>query len=47
MPKVIRRYHRGSRAYPSNLVVAIDVLLTGPPRDDHEWVRLPRNKHRT
>ena len=32
------RYHRGSRAYPANLVTALSALLVDPPQDRDDWV---------
>lgn len=33
-----RRYHRGGRAYPGDLVAALRVLLKDPPDDPTGWV---------
>jgi hypothetical protein len=33
-----RRYHRGSAAYPANLIAALRTLLTDPPRQEANWV---------
>lgn len=33
-----RRYHRGSRSYPQDLVVALTKLLTEPPESQADWV---------
>jgi hypothetical protein len=33
-----RRYHRGSSAYPANLVTAVDDLLAEPPSESLDWV---------
>jgi len=33
-----RRYHRGSAAYPANLVGALAALLADPPADQSDWV---------
>lgn len=33
-----RRYHRGSRSYPTNLVAALTVFLADPPSDGVDWV---------
>lgn len=33
-----RRYHRGSRAYPANLVDSLRALLADPPQADRDWV---------
>jgi hypothetical protein len=33
-----RRYHRGSRSYPANLVVALKTFLADPPQVDDDWV---------
>lgn len=33
-----RRYHRGSPAYPQNLVVALDALMADAPGDTTDWV---------
>ena len=33
-----RRYHRGSKSYPENLVQALDPLLGAPPRSSRDWV---------
>ncbi len=33
-----RRYHRGSSAYPANLVTALAVLLANPPDVESDWV---------
>ena len=33
-----RRYHRGSKAYPANLVRALAALLDEPPEADQDWV---------
>lgn len=32
-----RRFHRGSRAYPANLVAALELLLADPP-SGLDWV---------
>lgn len=34
-----RRYHRGSAAYPANLVSALRTFLADPPREQRDWVR--------
>lgn len=34
-----RRYHRGSKAYPDNLVVALGALLGDPPDSTLDWVQ--------
>jgi hypothetical protein len=33
-----RRFHRGSTAYPENLIVSLDRLLQQPPELEHDWV---------
>lgn len=33
-----RRFHRGSVAYPDNLVRALSALLADPPDDTTDWV---------
>ncbi|HUZ20663.1 MAG TPA: DUF5615 family PIN-like protein [Acidimicrobiales bacterium] len=33
-----RRYHRGSRSYPANLVAALGTFLADPPKADNDWV---------
>jgi hypothetical protein len=33
-----RRYHRGSRAYPANLVAALETLMANPPVAQTDWV---------
>lgn len=33
-----RRYHRGSQAYPANLVKALQAILAAPPQADPDWV---------
>ena len=33
-----RRYHRGSNAYPANLVAALGMLMADPPSGDGDWV---------
>ncbi len=33
-----RRYHRGSRSYPQNLVEALRLALEVPPMADLDWV---------
>lgn len=33
-----RRYHRGSNAYPNNLVEALTVLLDHPPESTLDWL---------
>lgn len=33
-----RRYHRGSKGYPANLVRALTSLLDSPPPDTLDWV---------
>lgn len=33
-----RRYHRGSKDYPHNLVVALRKLLSHPPADTTDWI---------
>jgi hypothetical protein len=33
-----RRFHRGSRAYPDNLVAALEELLASPPASTTDWV---------
>lgn len=33
-----RRYHRGAKAYPTNLVRALVTLLDNPPRSTRDWV---------
>jgi hypothetical protein len=34
-----RRYHRGSAAYPGNLIAALRDLLTDPPAEKTDWIR--------
>ena len=34
-----RRYHRGSAAYPGNLIAALQDLLAEPPAEKTDWVR--------
>ncbi len=35
-----RRYHRGSRSYPGNLIAALELLTSGPPEEDDrvQWL---------
>jgi hypothetical protein len=33
-----RRFHRGSSAYPENLIASLDQLLQDPPDLEHDWV---------
>jgi uncharacterized protein DUF5615 len=33
-----RRYHRGSDAYPQNLIAALRTLLAEPPSDQTGWI---------
>lgn len=33
-----RRYHRGSAAYPANLVAALRTLLADPPAEHTDWI---------
>lgn len=33
-----RRFHRGSRAYPENLIVALTTFLVAPSVADQDWV---------
>ena len=33
-----RRFHRGSSAYPENLVVGLAAVLESPPEDQEDWV---------
>lgn len=33
-----RRYHRGSKAYPTNLVRSLASFLDAPPELDQDWV---------
>jgi hypothetical protein len=33
-----RRFHRGNRAYPDNLVTALEALLATPPASTRDWV---------
>jgi hypothetical protein len=33
-----RRYHRGSAAYPANLIAALRVVLAKPPADQSDWI---------
>ena len=33
-----RRYHRGSAAYPGNLIDALKTLLAEPPGDQTDWI---------
>jgi hypothetical protein len=33
-----RRYHRGSNAYPANLVATLGMLMADPPSGDGDWV---------
>jgi hypothetical protein len=33
-----RRYHRGSAAYPANLIAALRTLLADPPPDQSDWI---------
>jgi hypothetical protein len=33
-----RRYHRGSAAYPANLISALRTLLADPPPDQTDWI---------
>lgn len=33
-----RRYHRGSRSYPGNIVAALRTLLADPPQAEQDWV---------
>jgi hypothetical protein len=34
-----RRYHRGSAAYPGNLIAALRDLLADPPIEKTDWIR--------
>ncbi|MGH9157641.1 MAG: DUF5615 family PIN-like protein [Acidimicrobiales bacterium] len=34
-----RRFHRGAKSYPENLVRALAVLLGDPPQSTRDWVR--------
>jgi hypothetical protein len=36
-----RRFHRGSSAYPDNLVVALAALFDDPPESTLDWVHWP------
>jgi hypothetical protein len=33
-----RRYHRGTRAYPANLVAALETVMANPPVAQTDWV---------
>jgi uncharacterized protein with PIN domain len=33
-----RRFHRGSAAYPENLIASLTRLLESPPETEHDWV---------
>lgn len=33
-----RRFHRGSRAYPDDLVAGLGALLLDPPSDQTDWI---------
>lgn len=33
-----RRYHRGSAAYPTNLIAALRTVLGDPPPDQTDWI---------
>jgi len=33
-----RRFHRGSAAYPENLIMSLTRLLESPPEPEHDWV---------
>jgi hypothetical protein len=33
-----RRYHRGAKAYPTNLVRSLAALLDNPPKSTRDWV---------
>ena len=33
-----RRFHRGSAAYPANLVAALEELLRGAPKEGVDWI---------
>src|SRR4029077_19137928 len=33
-----RRYHRGSRAYPANLIAALKTVIANPPAAQTDWV---------
>lgn len=33
-----RRYHRGSHAYPANLITALGKLIADPPSGEVDWV---------
>lgn len=34
-----RRYHRGSRSYPANLVSALETLLTEAAKGEKNWIQ--------
>lgn len=34
-----RRFHRGSSAYPANLITALDAVLREPPQHAQDWIR--------
>ena len=34
-----RRFHRGSSAYPANLITALDAFLREPPQHAQDWIR--------
>jgi len=33
-----RRFHRGSTAYPENLIASLTRFLESPPEAEHDWV---------
>jgi Domain of unknown function (DUF5615) len=33
-----RRFHRGSAAYPGNLIASLTRLLESPPEGEHDWL---------
>lgn len=33
-----RRFHRGSAAYPTNLIRSLEAILGDPPRQEHDWI---------
>lgn len=33
-----RRFHRGAKAYPANLVRALEAVLAAPPASTRDWV---------
>lgn len=34
-----RRFHRGSSAYPANLIAGLEAVLSEPPQHAQDWIR--------